>query len=255
MFGACPGCAARNARRVKEPPPPAREVRGSGWTPPKGAIIAPKFRCNELRLPHLPKNFQNAIELARIAADREFRDATSDPAISDRKVRERRVEWVFVIMLGFTKTGCDEIRQGRRNLAQVVQWRDELLNDAATSAGIEIFRDEVRDELYRLAEWRQLESLLEGAAKAGPVEPGDGANTALPKRGVKFNNKMREKREGKGWTHEELEAQTQNRVNVSTISRAERHIRIDLSSAKIIAEALETDLAELIDKARQLNVS
>jgi hypothetical protein len=146
--------------------------------PPKRTITTPVFRSSELR--YLPKNVQNAVELARIEADREFIKATSDPTISDRKVSELRKKWLFRIVLGFTQAACEEISQGRRSLAQVANWRDELFDNAANSAGIEVFRSEVRDELRRSAEWRTGESLLANAAK-GATEHSDGVDT-LPER-------------------------------------------------------------------------
>ena len=85
-------------KRVRDAPPPAREVSGRGavWMPPKRTITTPVFRSSELR--YLPKNVQNAVELARIEADREFIKATSDPTISDRKVSELRKKWLFWIV-------------------------------------------------------------------------------------------------------------------------------------------------------------
>jgi hypothetical protein len=121
------------------------------------------FRSSELR--YLPRDVQNAIEAARIEADREFMEATSDPTISGRKVLELRKKWLFRIVLGFTQAACEEISQGKRGLAQVAGWRNEIFNDAAICAGFEIHRPEVRDELCRSAEWGRSERLLGNAAK------------------------------------------------------------------------------------------
>jgi hypothetical protein len=138
--------------------------------PPKRTIKMPKFRFDE-RL-RLPENVQDAVELARIEANREFGDATSDAAaISDRKERELSGEWVLRIVLGFIQAACEEIRHRRRNLAQVVRWRDELFD--ALCEGYEVFSREVQDELRRSAQWRKGESLLANAAK-GTTEHSDG---------------------------------------------------------------------------------
>jgi hypothetical protein len=151
------------AKRVRELPPPPRELSGTGgWIPRERKIIAPVFRSSELR--YLPKKVQNAIESARIEADRAFRDETADVTVSDQKVSELRKKWVFTIDGGFIQAACEEISQGR-GLAQVVHWRDDLFDDAAKSAGIEFFRDAVRDELRRSEEWGEGERLLHHAAK------------------------------------------------------------------------------------------
>jgi hypothetical protein len=114
-----------------------------------------------------------------IEADREFRGATSNAAaIAGWKQRELRKGWLFCIFLAFCREAREEIRQGRRSLTQIVHWRDELFD--ALCEGIEVFSREARDDLCRSAEWRQAESLLESATKAGPMENSDGVSRELP---------------------------------------------------------------------------